>query len=420
MRANTCWAFTGNVAYAACQWVVFVLLVKALEPIEVGHFAFAIAVTGPTFVLANARLRTLLVTGVATNNGFSDYFRTRLLTTGAAIGVSIAIAGFVGSAGLVGVVTIVAAAKGCDATSDICHGLFQRDLDMRTAATGLITNGVCSVAFVAASLAYRPSLAAATVAYGIGSLAALTLWDLPRARRRAPLSPARADGFTLAAAARLLKRAAPLGLSSAIGSLQVNVPRYFVTVHLGPAALAVFAALSYLPLVGHFVVNAVSQTALPVLSRDLHESRERFRARVAGLVLAGIGVGVICLSAAAVFGRAALSFLYSPEYAQHNRVLLWLLVATTVTFASVFLGTATVARQRFVSQFVISFASLIVVALTIAPLVNRFGLAGAAWSLLAGAVVELCAYLVITVRDLRSSAPRSCPVPDPLVGGAHP
>jgi hypothetical protein len=41
------------------------------------------------------------------------------------------------------------------------------------------------------------------------------------------------------------------------------------------------------------------------------------------------------------------------------------------------------------------------VAACLGPLVARYGLRGAAWSLLAGAVVELSAYVVLTVRDLR-------------------
>jgi Polysaccharide biosynthesis protein. len=55
MKRNTAWAFAGNSVYAGCQWVVFVLLVKTLKVEEAGAFAYATAVTGPIFVLANVR-----------------------------------------------------------------------------------------------------------------------------------------------------------------------------------------------------------------------------------------------------------------------------------------------------------------------------------------------------------------------------
>ena len=62
MRANISWAFAGNSVYAGCQWMVFVLLVRALDLDRAGQFAYWIAVTGPIFVLANVRLRNLVVT----------------------------------------------------------------------------------------------------------------------------------------------------------------------------------------------------------------------------------------------------------------------------------------------------------------------------------------------------------------------
>ena len=83
MRRNTAWAFAGNSVYAGCQWVVFVLLVKTLKVEEAGAFAYATAVTGPIFVLANVRLRVLLATGIESPRGFSDYLNARLLTTAA-------------------------------------------------------------------------------------------------------------------------------------------------------------------------------------------------------------------------------------------------------------------------------------------------------------------------------------------------
>ena len=39
MRRNTAWAFAGNTVYAGCQWVVFVMLVRALAVEQAGAFA---------------------------------------------------------------------------------------------------------------------------------------------------------------------------------------------------------------------------------------------------------------------------------------------------------------------------------------------------------------------------------------------
>jgi len=420
MSTNTCWSFAGNAWYAGSQWLVFVLLVKSLGPADVGQFAYGLAVTGPIFVLANVRLRNLLATGVRTPNDFFDYFAARLLTTGTAIGAVLLI-GAMATTSLhsFAVLALIASAKACDAMSDICHGLFQRELDMRSAAIGLMTNGTLSVILVASSLAASHSLTLAAAAYAAGSLAALVAWDLPRVGRPAFCRSGGSSAPTLTLVRILIRRAMPLGLSAALGSAQANFPRYVIAAHLGPASLAIFTALAYIPTLGNLIVNAVAQASLPVLARDLHASPDRYRARLRRLVIAGAALGVGSLTATALLGRPVLAWIYSAEYASQIPVLLALVAAAAVSYSFVFLGTASTARMRFGSQLLISTAGLVVVACSAGPLVARFGLVGAACALIAGAAVEGCAYAVLTVRDLRLLDGRGAGVPGALPEGVR-
>ena len=419
MRRNTVWAFAGNTIYAACQWVVFVMIVKALAVEQAGAFAYATAVTGPVFVLANVRLRVLLATGIESPGGFSDYLHARLFTTVAAIGMSLAIGAVVlPQGGSFSVLAIMALGRACDAISDVCHGRFHRELDMRSAAIGLTINGLLSVALVAVTLVVTSSLLLATAAYAVGSLIALCTWDLPRTARLhddvgpVALADAGRRGARMRSSWRLITTGLPLGLSSAIGSVQANVPRYVIAVYLGPAMLARFAAISYITLIGHLIVNATSQAALPMLARDAQMAGSRYRSQLASLVAGTLVVGVLLLIAADVFGRPTLAFVYGNDYAVYAGVLFWLIAATVVTFASVFLGTGTAARHRFGPPFLISATSLVLVSAVTAPLVGRYGLEGAAWALVAGAIVEFCAYAALTILDLKATA---APVPGVVV-----
>jgi len=419
MRRNTVWAFAGNSVYAGCQWVVFVMLVKALEVEQAGAFAYATAVTGPIFVLANVRLRMLLATGIESPGGFSDYLNARLFTTAAAIAMSLAIgAAVLPHGGSFSVLAIMALGRGCDAVSDLCHGLFQREMDMRSAAIGLTINGLLSVALVAVTLVVTSSLLPATAAYAVGSLIALCAWDLPRTARlhdaagTVAVADAVRRGSRTRSTWRLITTGLPLGLSSAIGNVQANVPRYVIAAYLGPAMLARFAAISYITLVGHLIVNATSQAALPMLARDAQTSGSRYQSHLGSLVAGTLVVGALLLIAVDVFGRPTLAFVYGNDYTDYTGVLFWLVAATVVTFASVFLGTGTAARHRFGPPFLISATSLVLVLATTAPLVKRYGLEGAAWALVVGAIAEFSAYGALTIRDLKATAPT---VPDVVV-----
>jgi O-antigen/teichoic acid export membrane protein len=202
---------------------------------------------------------------------------------------------------------------------------------------------------------------------------------------------------------RLIATALPLGISSAVGSVQTNIPRYVIAFSLGAGSLARFAAISYVPLIGHLLVNATSQAALPILAKDVQTSDRQYRARLALLVFVTLSGGAATLLATRRFGASVLSFVYGQDYAVYSNVLFWLVAATVITFASVFLGTGTTARRRFKSQLFISISSFVVVGTSAPPLVGAFGLIGAAWALFAGAAVEFISYAFLTVRDLKSS-----------------
>ena len=422
LRVNTSWAFAGNAVYAGGQWAVLVLLVNALSPAEVGSYAYALAVTAPIFVLASVRLRHVLATAVASPGDFRDYLVTRLLTTGCALFAAAAIGAWsTSSRETLMVIVLIAVARSCDALSDICHGLFQRELDMRTAAVGLMLNGMISVLLVGAALILWPSLPLAAVGYAAGSCIALASWDLPRAARRLDARhEGSAEHQTWTGVRSLLVRALPLGLSSAVSSMQTNLPRYALASLLGPAPLAIFAAISHIPLLGHLGVNAASQAALPMLAKDAQQLPASYQARLSGLVASTIGLGSIALVLTIVVGRTVLSWIYGPEYAEHASVLSWMMTTAVITFTSVFLGTGTIARGRFGAQLAVSTTSLAVVAASLGPLVQRFGLNGAACSLLLGSIVELGAYTLLTVRDFRREQPTRKLVPHALAGRVQP
>jgi O-antigen/teichoic acid export membrane protein len=422
MRRNTSWAFAGNSVYAGCQWIVFVLLVRSLGPSDGGLFAYAVAVAGPIFVLANVRLRNLLATAGGASQHFADYFTARLVTTALGVSASFGIGALVWpDAAPLAALALMTAARACDALSDICHGLFQRELEMRSAAIGLMINGVLSVALVWITLVLFPSLTLATAAYAAGSCLALVGWDLPRQAKLADrVRPRGCARESIAAGLRLIRTSLPLGLSSAIGSAQTNLPRYVIGSVLGPAALAAFAAISYIPMIGHLGVNAASQAALPMLATEARTSRLQYRTRLFGLVGGSVAFGALALAATALLGRSALRWIYGEQYGQYVDVLFWLVASAVATFTSVFLGAGTIARLRFNAQFVISATSLAVVAVSIGPLVSGYGLNGAAWSLLAGAAVELCAYAALTASDLRAAMPAHATISGVLAGGTRP
>ena len=131
-------------------------------------------------------------------------------------------------------------------------------------------------------------------------------------------------------------------------SLNVNLPRYVVSAHLGVEALGYYTALTHLMVTGNTVVQALGQAGLSGLARS-HGSgdRESFLRLLGCLLFGALLVGLLCLGAALFLGAEILSFVYRKNYADYSSVFVWLSVGAVLTYLSSVLGYALTAARLF-------------------------------------------------------------------------
>lgn len=389
------WSLLGILVAALAQWVVIVLLSRLGTPEMVGQYALGLAVSAPVVLLAGLALRTVQVTDTGHRFDFNDYLRLRVSGMIFALLLIGVVAAFVGSAHAV-VVMLVGIAKALDAIGDIFFGLFQRHELMRPIGISMMSNGLLTVVAMISLLALTGSIGWAVVGSVIGSLAGSIGYCGWAAK------PLRAAEFTDADAAdaetnkaslprdprAVLRRmgqlavvAAPLGFASGLVSFSGNLPRYFIGHTLGAAALGIFAALAYVVLAANIVFAAISQMLLPRLTR-LHAAGEFavFTMLTLRLVLGTLAVGVVAVAIVIVVGPAVVRFVYGAPYAAHAEVLTVLTVAAVLGGTVFFLGTALSALRRFGNQLTAGLVMIAVTGIAGYVLVPRFGLIGAAWS----------------------------------------
>ena len=407
LRHNFAWTLGGNVVYAATQWGMLVVLSRLLNPLALGEFALGLALTAPVMTFAYLKLRSVLATDVAREREFGDFLGLRLLGVAGAV---LVIAGAVAWGGYpartAGVILLVAAAKGLDAVGDIYQGVLQQRERMDRISMSLLVNGVVSLAAMWGLVYLTHSVLWGAVGSVLGSAAGLAFvvpaaLGVIRGGEGTEGEPAR-PRFRAPVLRSLAVLALPLGVNTALGSLQANLPRYFIEHSLGTRQLGIFAAVAYLTVAGPLVINALGQSATPRLAQLYgHGQLAGFRRLLAKLVGLGVGVGLAGLLCAAVAGRWLLLRLYGAEYAGASEVLVWLMVAATVSYAYIFLGTAVSAMRLFRIQLPIGIGVFAALVASCALLVPRFGLRGAAWAMLASALVEGSLYCCIIFPRLR-------------------
>jgi len=411
------WTLVGNVVYAACQWLIVVLIAKFGTPAMVGQFALAVAVTGPVFLLTNLALRSVQVSEVAGRFRFIHYFQVRLI--GTFIGMLLICgAGLKYEAGTLGIILAVGSAKAIESISNIAHGFLQQRERLDWVARSLIVRGLICVSAVAVALAVTGQVFWAAEAYAVGFLASLLLLDFRYCQRlrtcnRGGRTPAREvlSGlrqivelpFRAGTLVELAWHALPLGIAGMLSSFQTNIPRYTIAQTLGETKLGIFAALAYLMIPGATLCNALAESVAVRLAGEFASGLHKlFAGRVLKLAAAVLAGGVISAFVAGIFGPYLLTVLYRPEYASDTNVLVWLMIAGTLFSIGSILGTALTATRAFHRQVPLFLITCLVVFAASALLVPSHGLRGAAWSLCLSGSVQVCGAALLLGHRLQA------------------
>jgi len=390
---------------------MLVVLAKLGSPTIVGQFVLGTAISAPIFLLTNLHLRGAQATDVRGEYSFNDYLGLRIAATAIAL---------IGVCGIVYyadyslqtslVVLLIAIGRGLDAISDIIYGMYQSREQMEQIARPMILNGLISMFFLTLLMVMTGSVVCAVAGWTLAS--ALTLvYNLTTARGylKSPL-PANKSianfrtffGSRPRKLVQLASLALPLGVTTMLGSLTANIPRYFIEHELGTKELGIFAAMAYILFSGTTIVSALGQAASPRLARYYSSgNHDAFRNLLQELIGLGAIGGLIGFVAAAIGGQKILSLLYSPEYAHNVDTFLWLTSAASFIFVGSFLGYGLTSIRCFRPQVPLTAASALVLTAGCALLIPRYGLNGAAVATGLAAICQMvgCGYVLYHVLD---------------------
>jgi O-antigen/teichoic acid export membrane protein len=364
------------------------VIAKAGNASIVGQFALALAIAAPVFMFTNLALRGVQVSDTRREYEFGDYFTVRFVTTMGGLLVVATVVLFLHLDNTTRAVTIVIAlAKSLECVSDVIGGLLQVYGRLDQAAISLMIRGGLSVIAFGGAFLFSHNLVACCVAMCLVWAVVLVGYDL---RRAAHLLRAGETYFhwDWSPIRKLIVLSLPLGFVMMLLSLNANIPRYVLQHYSGPAELGIFASLAYLLVAMSTVVNALGVSAIVRLSSMFAANDSAgFKTLMYKLVSIGVGMTVLGLFLAALFGRFALTLLYKPEYADRMVTFLIMVAAGGVGAVGSFLGTGVTAARCFRAQVPLTAACTLTVVATTAVLVPRYGSAGAALALLGSSIV---------------------------------
>ena len=410
-RSNFAWALSGNVVYAACQWGMVVALAKLGSSFMVGQFSLGLAIATPVLMFASLQLRAVQATDARRQYSFREYLGLRMITT--LIGLT-AIAAIIAAGsyqrGTAMVILAVAMIKGIEALSDIFYGLFQLNDRLDQIGKSMMFRGVISVIVLSVGLYFMRNIVAAIVLLATAWCAVLLGFDARRGRRFAPVTPDRGEGsephrnwrrvwpkFSLLRQWKLVRLSLPLGIVMTLVSLNLSLPRLFVHASLGEHQLGIFSAMAYTTVAVATFSDALGHSMIPRMSRFYADGNvAAFRSSLAKLVAIGGAFGLAGFAAAQLFGGRLLRILFTPEYAAHAGVFLWLVAAAGISCIASLLHYGITSARCFAIQVPMFVLVAGTNALACFWLVPSSGLRGAALAM----VIAACVHLTVAASIL--------------------
>lgn len=399
------YALAGQAFYLVGQLGVLIALARLRGPEAVGEFGLALAVATPIFMIANMDMRTAQAVAIDKGYDFSDYAGVRLALVTLAIIVALAVGFFVAREGDAYLALIVlAAAKACEALSDLAYGAYQRADRIKLVARSQIVRALATLPLFVVLLAMGASTPVALLAQLVVWALVAILLDYPTASKLSCGHIAR-PSFLRERFGWILRRSAPLGGGVVANALQASVPRLAVAHFLGLEALGLFTAVAYFRQAGTIAANAVSHALVARFARDRraghHAQVRRIVYAVGAVVLAAgaIGAGAVYL-----FGAEILAMLFGPPFARAENLFLLVAVSVTIAMLATLPRTLLVADGRFTSVFWFQVAALFVAVALSLTLVPSYGLVGAGFVLVAVALFRLVFLQLIAAA--RSSSGR--------------
>lgn len=399
LKANMLWNSFGSLVNLGCQWLITVLIVRMGPGYEAaGVFSLAMSVYNIFAPIGQYRMYTYQVTDVTNENSTGEYLSFRFITNGAALLLCMTYALATCEASALPAILFFAIYKSASLVLDVFHACDQRCHRMDYIGQSLALQGIGSLVSFVVLFWTTKSLELSLMAMTFIILLIGAAFDWPRVSNLERIK----IGITAQKARRLAIRCFPIVLASIAAAAAPSLPRQYLSVVQGDAALGIYAAAAapvaliqtgasyiYNPLLGYFSERYVD--------RDQHGFYELLFKTTVGIVL----LGLICSVLVIVAGEPVLVLVYGQKMAGFGYLLLPLVVLALITGYMWFINDLLMAIRNFRGAFLGNVVALMA-ALICLPLIDNFGMDGVTYAGLVSCISGVSSMIIVLAIQLNS------------------
>lgn len=380
-RRNFSWSFVGNLVYCGCMGVMLMAMTKLLPAEKVGIFILSTAIITPIEAFTNMNLRAVQGSDAKDEFCFGEYFALRILTVVVMLISAIIISTFLGKGvEMVLIMVAVILYKSADCYADITYGLLQKYERLDKVAMSRIVRGIIGCTIFVLIIWLTRNIVLGFLGVTLAWAGIFILLDISSVRQfQNPMPRFKKDRLF-----KLTTISIPVGITMAIASLNVNIPRYFTEKYLGSEELAYFGSLAYIIAGLGTATVAIYSAALPRLSRYYIENIRAYVKLLAKMIVVAAFIGLSGVIFGLLLGSRFIATVYTTDYAEYKTLFLWLLTAGGIGYVSAMLCVGLTSARLFKVQVPLLATVTLVTLLSSWALIPRFGVVGGAWAMLIG------------------------------------
>lgn len=386
LKYNVVWMFIGNAVYAFSQWFQISTISKMSEISSLGNFTLALAIVSPVFMFSNLQLRGVQVTDTLEEWRFSDYFFLRFVSNALSIIFLICVCLIVKVD--IGLILLLSLLKSIEGFSEVFNSRQQLHEQMRLVSISFMLKGLSIIISTFLGLYFFKSIELGLALAIIINLLILYLNDYKNCKLL--LSDQKIFKRDNAKLKSLLKKAFPLGIVMLILSLNTNSLKYYVEYFLGTENQGVYSSLTYVIILGNFVLSAIAQTILPRLGRFYNENQfNSFKSIAFKFILISIGIGVISFIMSYLFSDLILTLLFNKKFLDYSVLFKLIMFSTIFIYCASSLGYILTSMREYKVQPFINMTVLLSNLIFGYIFIRKYGINGLVFSSILSFTIQI-------------------------------
>lgn len=366
----------GNGFFAFSQWIQISIISKYTSTEVLGFYTLALSLISPIFMLSSLQLRTILITDSSSEFNFNDFFNLRVVVNFFSLLIVLGVLIFVHNTNILIITLVLSFQKIFESFSELFNSKQQKLEKINVLALSLFFKGIGAIISLLCGLFIFNSLTIGLCLILIAYLLVILFYDY-RKYSIPPFTRIIISFKNRKSLNKLFLRGLPLGLVLLIISLNANISKYFLEVYAGTKAQAVYSSISYLLVIGVFILDAFGQVFVPRLNiyywnKDIIQFKKLALFFISGSIFISISLYIGSL----LFGDFILKFLFNAEIAKYSSFLSNYMLVSILIFIASSLGYILTSIREFKVQPYINGIVLLFNVVLSFVFIKKFGLNG--------------------------------------------